>query len=73
MIQNPFDPVNPIYDMSVNLFAMEEEGYLLTHRGILNNVVNYLQMGYDFVDACDKAGVDWELTNEDLEYINYRA
>ena len=73
MIQNPFDPGNPVYDMSFNLFAMEEEGYLLTHRGILNGVAKYIAEGYDFYEACDEAGVDWELTNEDIDYINSRV
>lgn len=72
MIPNPMNPGDPIYDMAFNLFAMEEEGLLMTDRGILNNVANLIQDGYTFEDACDEAGVDWDLTDEDIEYIEGR-
>lgn len=72
MIPNPMNPGDPIYDMAFNLFAMEEEGLLMTNRGILNNVANLIQDGYTFEDACYEAGVDWDLTNEDIEYIEGR-
>ncbi len=72
MIPNPMNPGDPVYDMAFNLFAMEEEGLLMTDRGILNNVANLMQDGYTLEDACDEAGVDWDLTDEDIEYIEGR-
>ena len=72
MIGNPMNPGDPVYDMAFNLFAMEEEGLLPTNRGILNNVANLIMSGYSFDAACDEAGVDWDLTDDDIDYIEGR-
>jgi hypothetical protein len=72
MIFNPMNPGDPVYDMAFNLYAMEEEGLLMTNKGIMNNVANLIQEGYTFEDACEKAGVDWDLTPDDLDYIEGR-
>ena len=79
MVRNPAFPGDPVYDMAFNLYAMEEEGLLPTHRGILNNLCNILNENNispidkdNFYWACDKAGVDWNLTEEDFEYISSR-
>ena len=42
MIRNPAFPGDPVYDMAFNLYAMEEEGLLPTHRGTLNNLCKIL-------------------------------
>jgi len=77
MIRNPAFPGDPVYDMAFNLYAMEEEGLLPTHRGTLNNLCKILDENNisprdvdGFCWACDQAGVDWDLTEEDLEYIS---
>lgn len=79
MIKNPAFPGDPVYDMAFNLYAMEEEGLLPTHKGTLNNLCKILDENhisledeYSFYWACDEAGVDWDLTNEDFEYISNR-
>ena len=72
LIPNPMNPGDPVYDMAFNLYAMEEEGLLMTNRGILNNVAYLIEDGYDFEDACDEAGVDWDLTDDDVDYIEER-
>lgn len=80
MIPNPMDPGNPVYDMAFNMFAMEEEGLLPTHRGSLNAFCNYLPSPNDgtltrseYEWALEKSGIDWELTSEDFDYIYERA
>ena len=74
MIRNPMNPGDPIYDMAFNLFAMEEEGLIPTRRGTLNALCNYLveYKTNDIEAACLAVGVDWDLTDEDLEYISSR-
>ena len=76
MIQNPFDPGNPVYDMAFNLYAMEEEGLLPTDRGCLNNLCYLLtHVNIDPYDPeevenlLNEAGIDWALTEDDVEYI----
>ena len=76
MIRNPAFPGDPVYDMAFNLYAMEEEGLLPTHRGCLNALCDYIthydidpQNPYDFSTACSDCGIDWELTSDDFEYI----
>lgn len=80
MIPNPMNPGDPVYDMAFNFFAMEEEGLLPTHKGTLNAVCNYLPSPNsgiitksDFEYALDQAGVDWELTSDDFDYISERT
>lgn len=79
MIRNPAFPGDPVYDMAFNLYAMEEEGLLPTHKGCLNKLCNLLKErfidadDYDsFQCACNDAGIDWELNYEDWEYIKDR-
>ena len=79
MVRNPAFPGDPVYDMAFNLYAMEEEGLLPTHRGTLNNLCKILDKNNispkdenRFYWACDEAGVDWVLTEEDYEYISSR-
>lgn len=72
MIRNPAFPGDPVYDMAFNLYAMEEEGLIPTKRGTLNALCNYLieYKTNDIEAACIAVGVDWDLTEEDLEYIS---
>lgn len=79
MIRNPAFPGDPVYDMAFNLYAMEEEGLLPTHRGCLNKFCdiivenNFDADDYDsFQWAANEAGIDWELSYEDWEYIKDR-
>lgn len=79
MIRNPAYPGDPVYDMAFNLYAMEEEGLLPTHRGCLNKLCDILNANnFDADDyegfqwAAVEAGIDWELTEEDFEYIRNR-
>lgn len=79
MIRNPAYPGDPVYDMAFNLYAMEEEGLLPTHRGCLNKLCDILNANnFDADDyegfqwAAIEAGIDWELTEEDFEYIRDR-
>lgn len=76
MIKNPMDPGNPIYDMAFNLYAMEEEGLLMTHRGCLNNLCYLLthlnidpQDPNELANVLEKANIDWDLTADELDYI----
>lgn len=77
MIKNPFRPGDPVYDMAFNLFAMEEEGLLPTHKGALNALCNdILYFGGSIPNSYDdlaKYGIDWSLTPDDLEYIYERT
>ena len=79
MIRNPAFPGDPVYDMAFNLYAMEEEGLLPTHRGCLNKFCDIIKENnfdaddYDsFQWAEHEAGIDWELSYEDWEYIKDR-
>lgn len=80
MVRNPAFPGDPVYDMAFNLYAMEEEGLLPTHKGALNALCNYLtEYGISLLDtdglhsACIAVGIDWDLTEKDLEYISSRT
>ena len=80
MIRNPMKPGDPVWDMAFNLYAMEEEGLLMTHRSILNNfcdIITHMNIDIydqgDFFWACEEAGVDWVLTDEDIDYIYERT
>ena len=79
MIKNPAFPDDPVYDMAFNLYAMEEEGLLPTHKGCLNKFCDIIiENNLDADDyeslqwAAREAGIDWDLTDEDYEYINSR-
>ena len=79
MIRNPAFPGDPVYDMAFNLYAMEEEGLLPTHKGCLNKFCDIIKENnfdtddYDsFQWAEHEAGIDWELSYEDWEYIKDR-
>ena len=76
MIRNPAFPGDPVYDMAFNLYAMEEEGLLPTHKGCLNAFCDYITKygvdpddRYDLQRAYDECGVDWLLDAEDRAYI----
>ena len=79
MIKNPAFPDDPVYDMAFNLYAMEEEGLLPTHKGCLNKFCDIIiENNLDADDyeslqwAAREAGIDWDLTDEDYEYIDSR-
>ena len=79
MIRNPAFPGDPVYDTAFNLYAMEEEGLLPTHRGCLNKFCDIvIENNLDANDykslewAAREAGIDWDLTDEDYEYIDSR-
>lgn len=80
MIKNPAFPGDPVYDMAFNLYAMEEEGLLPTHKGSLNALCDFITNygidpndPYDLQRACNECGVDWILDNDDRAYIYGRT
>ena len=73
MIRNPFRPGDPVYNMAFNLFAMEEEGLLPTHKGCLNHFCQMVMNSEVDIDnpapAFEEAMIDWVLTPDELDYI----
>lgn len=76
MIKNPMKPGDPVWDMAFNLYAMEEEGLLMTHKGCLNNLCYLLTHvnidpndRYEVSGLFAEANIDWDLTPDELDYI----
>ena len=80
MIKNPMKPGDPVYDMAFNLYAMEESGLLMTHKGCLNHLCELMTSvnldpynPEEFAMLCREAGVDWDLDPDDRDYVYKRC